>query len=393
MPGTPCRSLILRGLLLLLLSLILVSKTHSFPSNPDLHRFRLQRTLQNTSEPSDEPIFIEPSSSTSSPPEAEPSSTQPPSTPTTPSSVPFTAPAPQTEPVEPSPTVVPLEPIAPSSTPTSPLPPTSAPQVVLPPYLTIPDHASTCIGSSPGPVFKCLQGIWVSDRSVVVGRGEEISELVISGPTFIDGDLTIVDDARWRWEVPLENPSWQPDLRTHAMLTVRCISARHPPTVNLSSNGLDVLFGGKKTSPYTVSGLVSRCDSTTTAAAWNALYNDEIPVKVAGNCRKVIVQHRTFPSELELNKYEMRLRFQWKSDCGYSSPTGMIVGIFVGFVCGAGLLFVLGVYCQCSGKGGGGEGGGTSADSNHTSTGCDTGGGGGGGGDGGFTSSSAGNWD
>lgn len=299
----------------------------------------------------------------------------------------FIASTPQAMPIAvplaaPTPTIVPV--------------PQSQP-IPLPPFLPIPAAYYTCIGESPGPMFTCDQGIWATNSSLRVGPAGDLLSLVLSGPTYIGGDLTILTGGNWTFIPPLENEEWD-SMSTKAMLTVKnCITTAFSPRLATSVNTTRAMWEGRKssTSVYTktIGGIDSACDLDSTAKYWNVQNGDGQQVYTAGarKCEITIGQYREFPSETDPTRFMMRLRLQWRNNgkCGVS-PLAIIFPTMAGIF----IVVFASIFC-CSCNGGGGGGGGSSDYGTFDSGGGGGGGGGGGdsGGGGGFASSSGGSWD
>lgn len=281
---------------------------------------------------------------------------------------------------------------APIAVPTPVIAPVLQPQTIpLPPYLQIPAASNTCIGNSPGPMFTCDQGIWVTTSSLTVGVGGDMLSLIMAGPTYIGGNLTILANGNWTMIPPLESEQWNPQ-STKAMLTVKkCVFSIASPRLVLTAKTTQIMFKGKSSGVVftkTVGGIDSACDMDRTAKSWNLNHDDAQHVYASGarKCEITVAQYREFPSETDPARFMMRLRLQWKNN-GNCSNTVVIVLSVVG-----GLVAVFGVIgCVFCGGGSGGDGSSsTNSDYGSTSN-FDSGGGGGGGG--GFASSSAGSWD
>jgi alpha-tubulin suppressor-like RCC1 family protein len=70
---------------------------------------------------------------------------------------------------------------------------TTLPEVILPlgsvPPVT--NNGQACSPSSPGPSFTCQNGQWVSNGDVTLGSNGTSTTITITGPTFINGNLTV----------------------------------------------------------------------------------------------------------------------------------------------------------------------------------------------------------
>lgn len=300
--------------------------------------------------------------------------------------------------------------------------PSSAPRT-LPPFLLTPAYGFNCIGAAPNELFTCEEGIWTAQKSLVIGVGGDALTLNVSGPSYIPGDLTILDGAKFYIYPPIlsylaPNSTWRLE---RSLITVsNCFNTSSPPELVFGYNASMALFRKyTESETLTIAGIDSRCNSGNASVSWNLRYNDKQPVDTDLYCFTPIVQYRTFPSESEPDRFQMRMRFQWKFPCLNKPPTkkgpSSLAVVFIAFGSTGAfvVIFFITLCCITEGKdccklnGSGsssnhGSGSNYHAMSNHHHNhshsnnnnrgGMGFSGGGGGGGGGGFQSSSAGSW-
>lgn len=257
-----------------------------------------------------------------------------------------TVPSSTRAPLSTQPTASTLSPIAPTATrgletksyltlnsPETPSTPVTPPQAdptsaytpapaALPPYLLSPNYGSSCIGYAPNALFTCESGIWTAQKSLVIGFGGDAPTLNVSGPIYIPGNLTILNSAIFTIYPPIvDYASSSADWRLErSLISVADCFDSFAPSVIFGSNNSAYLYKQSIPSPMTIGGIDSRCNSAKVSESWNVIYNDQQSVDTDYACLKAINQYRTFPSEKEPDRFQMRLRFQWNYPSGCGAP-------------------------------------------------------------------------
>lgn len=134
---------------------------------------------------------------------------------------------------------------APSGPTTSPTAPQTTPRAPQAPVISLPPTPRKCIGSAPlKSHFYCsTDGLWESDRGFFIGKGGEATELTITGPTLIKGNLTIWGSGKMIILLPLDDPLLAPQ-QVAMVRSTGCLSIHGK--MDIQATAPSVLTAGKQ---------------------------------------------------------------------------------------------------------------------------------------------------